>query len=497
MTSGGPHFAAFCRATSARRRDAGPAAPRPRAVAARVLVGGPRARPATGLRVYSEVGLGIPRKNTSRRWPLPPASTSSSPTARPSPRSTSPLPPEARPGSSSARPARWPPRAPAHGRARRPGAPDQAPQVGGIMRALSADAALQHGLNPSANIVDELHAHKNADLYTALTTGTGAREQPFTLWIRPPAWPARASSPTLPADVRRRPASSRTAARCGSTATAATASSSTGTAPLATPTSRTPPSGSAATRSATSRTASTWTSSTAASRAAARCSSGGCTTSTSSPRARRPGCRPAHGLPAATLAVSARPFAPFRSAWRSTAPRASDLAAVVVAQRQGERCVVRSRVFAPDPSPARQRDRDPGLPPRAARAVPGADGERSGRTARMPGPAFAYDPVELRRIGRDPRGRGLHMLRFAQTDQLLAPATGLTADLVIEREARPRRRPGPRRARRQLARQGRRARHPDHEAAPRVGAQEPSRGRDGHGRRRRHGRAARAGASRG
>lgn len=59
----------------------------------------------------------------------------------------------------------------------------ECPRNGGIMRALSADAALQHGLNPSANIIDELHAHKNGDLYTALTTGTGAREQPFTLWI--------------------------------------------------------------------------------------------------------------------------------------------------------------------------------------------------------------------------------------------------------------------------------------------------------------------------
>jgi phage terminase large subunit-like protein len=57
------------------------------------------------------------------------------------------------------------------------------PRNGGIMRALSADAALQHGLNPSANIIDELHAHKSSELYTALTGGTGAREQPFTLWI--------------------------------------------------------------------------------------------------------------------------------------------------------------------------------------------------------------------------------------------------------------------------------------------------------------------------
>jgi phage terminase large subunit-like protein len=59
----------------------------------------------------------------------------------------------------------------------------ECPRNGGVMRSLSSDGALQHGLNPSANIIDELHAHKNSDLYTALTTGTGARESPFTLWI--------------------------------------------------------------------------------------------------------------------------------------------------------------------------------------------------------------------------------------------------------------------------------------------------------------------------
>lgn len=58
------------------------------------------------------------------------------------------------------------------------------PRNGGVMRSLSAEGALQHGLNPYANIVDELHAHKDGgELYTALTTGTGAREQPFTNWI--------------------------------------------------------------------------------------------------------------------------------------------------------------------------------------------------------------------------------------------------------------------------------------------------------------------------
>ncbi len=59
----------------------------------------------------------------------------------------------------------------------------ECPRNGGIMRSLAADAPLQHGLNPSCNIIDELHAHKGGGLFTALTTGTGAREQPITLWI--------------------------------------------------------------------------------------------------------------------------------------------------------------------------------------------------------------------------------------------------------------------------------------------------------------------------
>jgi phage terminase large subunit-like protein len=59
----------------------------------------------------------------------------------------------------------------------------EVPRTNGIMRMVSADAALQHGPNPSANIIDEIHAHKNRDLYTALTKSGAAREQPFTLWI--------------------------------------------------------------------------------------------------------------------------------------------------------------------------------------------------------------------------------------------------------------------------------------------------------------------------
>ncbi len=58
--------------------------------------------PATGLRVYTEVGLGLPRKNGKSGTLRPRPTTSSPPTARPNPRSTSPRLPVARPASSSA-----------------------------------------------------------------------------------------------------------------------------------------------------------------------------------------------------------------------------------------------------------------------------------------------------------------------------------------------------------------------------------------------------------
>ena len=44
-----------------------------------------------------------------------------------------------------------------------------APRNGGIMRAVAADGPLQHGFNPSCSILDEIHAHRNDGLYTALT----------------------------------------------------------------------------------------------------------------------------------------------------------------------------------------------------------------------------------------------------------------------------------------------------------------------------------------
>ena len=70
------------------------------------------------------------------------------------------------------------------------------PRNGGIIRALSADAALQHGLNPSANIIDELHAHRDGALYTGADHGhPGAESSPSRCGSRPPV-PAGRSSTT-------------------------------------------------------------------------------------------------------------------------------------------------------------------------------------------------------------------------------------------------------------------------------------------------------------
>ena len=171
--------------TSATRRDAGPAEPLVSRTGSATSGGRPsRSTPPPASASTPRSASACRARTASPSRPAPPASTSSSPTARPSPRSTSPRPPATRPASCSASPGAWPSSPLACSRhvssARRS---SSAPATAGSCAASRADAALQHGLNPYANIIDELHAHRTADLYTALTTGTGAREQPFTLWI--------------------------------------------------------------------------------------------------------------------------------------------------------------------------------------------------------------------------------------------------------------------------------------------------------------------------
>lgn len=56
-------------------------------------------------------------------------------------------------------------------------------QTGGVYRVLSSDGPLQHGLNPSVVVMDELWAHTEPELYFALTTGQLAREDPLVVSI--------------------------------------------------------------------------------------------------------------------------------------------------------------------------------------------------------------------------------------------------------------------------------------------------------------------------
>lgn len=57
---------------------------------------------------------------------------------------------------------------------------------GSVIKRIAADGKLQHGLNPSAVVVDETHSlmtPRQEELWNALTTASGARDQPLTLSI--------------------------------------------------------------------------------------------------------------------------------------------------------------------------------------------------------------------------------------------------------------------------------------------------------------------------
>ena len=56
------------------------------------------------------------------------------------------------------------------------------------LKVIASNAPQQHGWNPHANVVDELWAHESPELYTALTTGSGARQDPLTLGISTVGW---------------------------------------------------------------------------------------------------------------------------------------------------------------------------------------------------------------------------------------------------------------------------------------------------------------------
>lgn len=56
-------------------------------------------------------------------------------------------------------------------------------RVGSYYKVISADADTKHGLNLSCCLLDEIHSHKNRDLYDVLLTSMGARKEPLMLGI--------------------------------------------------------------------------------------------------------------------------------------------------------------------------------------------------------------------------------------------------------------------------------------------------------------------------
>lgn len=57
------------------------------------------------------------------------------------------------------------------------------PSSGSVLRAVSADAAGQHGLNCHVAVIDEVHAHRDRELWDVLATSVGARSQPIVFGI--------------------------------------------------------------------------------------------------------------------------------------------------------------------------------------------------------------------------------------------------------------------------------------------------------------------------
>ena len=57
------------------------------------------------------------------------------------------------------------------------------PSTGSRYKVLSRDSKVQHGMDLHGVVIDELHAHRDADLYRVLTSSTGSRRQPLTFVI--------------------------------------------------------------------------------------------------------------------------------------------------------------------------------------------------------------------------------------------------------------------------------------------------------------------------
>ena len=72
-------------------------------------------------------------------------------------------------------------------------------ETGASFKPINAKASTQDGLNPSHTALDEIHAHKNADLVNVLTSAAGARRSPLWLYTTTEGYP----NPGPWADLRR------------------------------------------------------------------------------------------------------------------------------------------------------------------------------------------------------------------------------------------------------------------------------------------------------
>jgi phage terminase large subunit-like protein len=297
--------------------------------------------------------------------------------------------------------------------------PDQA-----IYRVLSADAALQQGLNPSMVIFDEVHVQPNEDLWNAMTLGSGTRRQPLIVGLT--------TAGTDEASLAYRLYEYGLGLQSGT---------------IADPTFFfrwwEPPA------HLDHRDPAAW-------------------------RAANPALGAFLKLPDFETAVRTTTESPFRrfrlnqwmpaehlwlppGLWESQADPAraldrrlpavvgidpaytDDTFAVVVAQRQGEDTVVRARFFA-NPYPVGHSARTDwvvdheevrGYLRDLAHRFPTPAVRIDGRS--RPGPAFIYDPSSFTESAQILEGEGLAMIEMPQTDARMVPATRLFYDLLLDR----------------------------------------------------------------
>ena len=59
----------------------------------------------------------------------------------------------------------------------------EVPKTGSVLRTISGEALGQHGFNAHIAVLDEVHAHKNREIWDVLSSSVGARRQPIVIGI--------------------------------------------------------------------------------------------------------------------------------------------------------------------------------------------------------------------------------------------------------------------------------------------------------------------------